>query len=180
MMRYIVILSIIFGSSAKLNAQNSNIYHFKIDSVAGVGKIDFDKFKGKKILLVNSASSDSSFTQQYRELAELYQIYKDKLVIVVIPTNSFNTEQGTDALVASRYIQPMTYKFPVTKRLNVINPQIHQLYKWLTKKTDNGVTDSEVKRPFYKYLISKDGQLIASFSYRVTPMHPIIRSAIEK
>ncbi len=166
--------------SSGLHAQNLPIYNFKIDSITGSGKIDFDKFRGKKILIVNASSADSNFTQQYRELTQLCQIYKDKLVIVVVPSNSFNTETGTDQQVASRYAQSLIYKFPVSKRLNVTNPQIHLLFKWLTKQSDNGVTDSEIKKPFYKYLISKDGKLISSFNQKISPMHPLLRSVIEK
>jgi glutathione peroxidase len=152
----------------------------KIDSVAGTRKIDFNNFRGKKILIVNAASADSNFSKQYGELIQLYQLYKDKVVIVVVPSNSFGNEQGTDAQVAAKYVQNKPFQFPVTKRLNVVNPQISALYKWLTKKADNGLIDSNVKKAFYKYIIDKDGKLIASFNANVTPMNPVIQVIINK
>ncbi len=179
MIRNIVIL-LLLSAAATVQLKAQGIYNMKIDSVAGTKKIDFDRFRGKKILIVNAASGDSNFVRQYRELAQLYQIYKDKLVIVVVPSNSFGDEQGTDAQVAARYVQNQAYKFPVSARLNVTNPQISALYKWLTKKADNGLIDSDVKRAFYKYIIDKNGNLIASFNESVTPMNPVIQSIINK
>ncbi len=172
------VLTALIGSS--LQAQNQPIYNFKIDSVAGSGKIDFNQFRGKKILIVNSGSTDSNFKQQYKELIQLSQIYKEKLVVIVVPTNNFNTENGNNQQVAARYTQPGTFHFPVTERLNVRNPQIHLLFKWLTRQSDNGVTDSEIKTSFYKYLIDANGKLIASFNAKVSPMHSIIQSAINR
>jgi glutathione peroxidase len=96
------------------SAQNNPVYNFKVDSVAGNGKIDFNQFRGKKILIVNTASGDSNFNVQFKELMQLYQLYYEKLVIIAVPTNSFNTEPGTNQQVAARYTQTHKYKFPVT------------------------------------------------------------------
>lgn len=161
-------------------AQNNPIYNFKIDSVAGSSKIDFDLFRGKKILIVNTASGDSSFNTQFKELMQLYQIFYGKLVIIVVPTNSFNTETGTNQQVAARYTQTYKYKFPVTERLQVRGNQIHQLYKWLTNRAENNVADYEAKRPFYKYLIDENGNLIASFNDKMGAMNEIIQNIISK
>lgn len=179
-MRLIFLLAFIcfFGLVSK-GQSNASIYSFKIDSIQGTKKIDFAAFQGKKILIVNTASRDSSFNQ-YNELKQLYQLYKERLVIIVIPSNSFNSEPATNQQLTPVYTQAFIYQFPVAAKMNVTNPNIHALYKWLTRQTDNGLTNSEVKKSCYKYLIGTDGKLIASFNHMIRPMSPIIRGAIER
>lgn len=180
MQKFVFFLIVFCVMSNEINAQNQPIYNFKIDSVAGTTKIDFSQFQGKKILIVNCASADTGFSRNYKELIQLYQIYRDKLVVLAIPTNSFGSESGTPQEIALKYIQYNTYKFPVTTRLNVNGSQIHNLYRWLTSQSNNGIANSAVSAPFYKYLISKDGKLIASFNGKVSPMSLIIQNTIQR
>lgn len=180
-MRLFIAFFLLFTTvTNSVQAQSQSIYNLKIDSIAGNAKIDFQSFKGKRILIVNTASSDSNFKQQYNELIQLYQIYNQKLVVIAVPSNSFNSEVGTTQQVSARYSQFGKHKFPVTIRLSVTNTQIHPLYKWLTRKVDNGVADSEIRRPFYKFLIDTDGRLIASFNEKVTPMSDIIQTLVNR
>lgn len=180
MRKFILFLIVIFSLSTRTKGQNVPIYNIKIDSVAGPNKIDFSKFRGKKILIVNCASGDSTFKANYNELIQLYQIYRDKLVIVVVPTNSFGTEPGTDQQISEKYVHYNTYKFPVTTKVNVTGPQMHNLFRWLTSQSENGVVTTQVRSAFYKYLISKDGKLIATFNNKINPMSSIIRSSVER
>lgn len=180
-MRFLIFLFILFIATIQsLQAQNQAIYNFKIDSVIGGNKIDFERFKGKKILIISTASTDSAFERNYKELIQLNQIYHEKLIIIAVPTNSFNTEQGTNQQVAQRYIQTGKYKFPVTGRMNVNGAQINLLFRWLTTKTENTVADFDIKKPFYKYLINEHGKLIAAFNEKVNPMSEAIQKIVFK
>lgn len=174
----ILVILLTITAALQLHAQNQQIYNFKIDSVAGNNKIDFNVFRGKKILIVNTASADSNFNVQFKELMQLYQIYYEKLIIIVVPTNSFNTEPGTNQQIAARYNQTFKYKFPVTQKLQVMGNQIHPLFKWLSTRAENNVADYEVRKPFYKYLIGADGKLLAAFNEKVSPMSDLIQSKI--
>ena len=159
-----------------VNGQANSIYSFHIDSITGNHVVNFSAFQGKKILIINAASGDTA-SWQYTQIKQLYNQYKDSLAIVVLPSNSFNSENSSDAAMLTFYSQQGDNRFPVTKKIKVNGNEIHPLYRWLTQKTRNGVMDSEVNRPFQKYLISKSGKLIGVFSARVKPFDaPLIRA----
>lgn len=172
----IVLLFILLAAGRMASAQIS-IYSFQIDSIAGAGIIDLSAFQGKKILLINSASGDTASTQ-YAQIKQLNSMYKDSLVVIVLPSNCFNSENTTESAMVSFYSQEMNNQFPVTKKISVKGTDIHPLYRWLTQKTQNGVMDSEVRRPFQKYLISRSGRLIGVFSASIKPFDPPIIRAI--
>jgi glutathione peroxidase len=176
-MRLLITCSLIWLFSFSAKGQTS-IYTYKVDSIAGQSTISFSSFQGKKILIVCTASGDTSFTQ-YDELKQLYQIYKDSLVIIVFPTNSFNTESGSNLQITTVYTQNNVYRFPVTGKVNVKNPGMHPLFEWLTSAVKNGMMNSSVNRPGYKYLINKNGQFRGVYGPRIRPMSSIMRSAIE-
>ena len=160
-----------------IKAQTS-IYSFQLDSIVGPTRINFSAFQGKKILIVNTASQDTSFSQ-YEELKQLYQLYKDSLVIVVVPSNSFGSEQGGNSQIATSYTQTTAFKFPVSRKEKVKNPEIHPLYAWLTTLSLNGMLSSEVSKPCFKYLINKNGEFRGVYGPRIRPMSTIMRHAIE-
>lgn len=174
-MRKLFLLAIIFKFGFA-NGQTTSFYSFQIDSLTGNQIINFSAFQGKKILLINSASSDTA-NWQYDQIKELQSQYKDSLVIIVVPSNSFNTENSSESEMLSFYSQDANNKFPITKKMSVKGTDIDPLYQWLTQKEKNGVMDSEVKRPFQKYLISKTGKLIGVFSGKMKPLdQPIIQA----
>ena len=142
------------------------IYSYQVDSVVGSSTINFSSFQGKKILIVNTASGDS-LSSQYGQLKELQLQYKDSLVVVVIPSNSFNSENTSQSTMLAFYSQDVNNKFPVSQKIEVKGSNKASIYQWLTEKSKNGVMDSEVHRPFQKYLISKTGKLIGVFSARI-------------
>jgi glutathione peroxidase len=148
-----------------------------MDSLTGKGTINFSAFQGKKILLVTAASGDSA-SSQYEQLKQLNSRYKDSLVIIVVPSNSFNTENSGKPEMLKFYSQDVNNKFPVTKKISVKGDDKDPLYEWLTQKAKNGVMDSEVKRPFQKYLVSETGKLIGVFSSKIKPLDPPIIKAI--
>ena len=157
-------------------SSQTSIYSFQIDSITTPGTINFSAFQGKKILLINAASADTA-SSQYAQIKQLNSMYKDSLVIIIVPSNSFNTEGTGESAMLAFYSQSVSNRFPVTKKLSVKGADIAPLYQWLTQKAKNGVMDSEVKRPFQKYLISKSGKLIGVFSGRMKPFDaPIIQA----
>jgi glutathione peroxidase len=146
----------------------SSVHQFKIEEISGE-TIDFDTFKGKYILIVNVAS-ECGYTSQYKQLQELYDNYKDKLVIVGVPCNQFGgQEPGTNTEIQAFCNVRYGVTFPLTKKVDVKGENQHELYKWLTNKSKNGVQDSEVKWNFHKYFINPDGQLLKVFPSSASP-----------
>lgn len=153
-------------------AQNSSYFYdneFSLDSLEG-GKIDFSKFKGKKVLFVNVASK-CGYTSQYDELQQLFEKYKSSLAIIALPCNQFgNQEPGTSHEIATFCKKNYGVTFLVTEKLDVKGSNQNALYAWLTKKSKNEVLDSEVQWNFQKYLIDEKGKLIKMFSSSTEPL----------
>lgn len=154
-----------------------NIYKFKVESLTG-GMIDFGAFKGKKILVVNTAS-ECGYTPQYKELEALYEKYKDKLVIVGFPANNFGgQEPGTNTEIKTFCEKNYGVTFPMAAKISVTGDDTAPIYKWLTHKTENGVLDAEIKWNFNKFLIDENGIMIAYFPSKVTPSSDEITSRL--
>ena len=146
-----------------------SIYDFKVEGLDG-GTIDFSKFKGKKILIVNTASA-CGYTKQYEGLEELYKKYHEKLVIVGFPANNFGgQEPGTNSEIKEFCKKNYGVTFPMTAKISVKGDDIAPIYKWLCNKTENGVLDAEIKWNFNKFLLDEKGNLITKFDSKVTPM----------
>lgn len=147
----------------------TSIYEFKVPSLDG-NTIDFSKYKGKNILIVNTASQ-CGYTKQYADLEKLYEKYKGNLVIIGFPANNFGQQEpGTNAEIAEFCSKNYGVTFPMAEKISVKGEDIHPLFKWLTSKQDNGVMDAEIKWNFTKFLIDKNGKLVAVFPSAVTPM----------
>ena len=177
-MRKLFILAAMILKIGFASGQTTSIYSFQINSIDGQRTIDFSAFKGKKILIVNTASQDTSFNQ-YVDLKQLCQLYKDSLVIVVFPSNSFNTETGSNNQITSAYSQSSTGNFFVAEKVNVNNTSIHPLYLWLTSALLNGRLNTQISRPCFKFLINKKGELVGVYGQRIRPLNGILRQAIE-
>jgi glutathione peroxidase len=142
---------------------DSNIHIKDIDG----NDIDFNKFKGKKLLLVNVASK-CGFTPQYEDLQKLHEKYKDKLTILGLPCNQFkDQEPGTNAEIKEFCTLNYGVTFLVTEKIDVKGENQHPIYQWLTNKSKNGLKDSSVKWNFQKYLLDENGRLI-DFYYSIT------------
>jgi glutathione peroxidase len=166
----------LFGSDEKVPA---SIYDYKVKAIDG-GEIDFAQFKGKKILIVNTASL-CGLTPQFDELEQLYRAHKDKLVIVGFPANSFMfQEPGSDEKIATMCRTKYDVTFPMASKVSVKGKGKAPIYVWLTHKEYNGLEDNSVKWNFQKYLIDETGKLVAIFSPKTTPMDPEIIAAINK
>jgi glutathione peroxidase len=139
--------------------QEASIYDFKVPGLDG-DSIDFAQFKGKKILIVNTAS-ECGYTPQYAELEQLYKQHKEKLVIVGFPAN-----EEIRSFCSRNY----GVSFPMAAKIHVKGSKIHPIYQWLTNKEKNGVMDANVKWNFNKFLIDEKGLLIAYFPSSVKPL----------
>ena len=161
----------------KANAANS-IYNFKVEGLDG-GTIDFAKFRGKKILIVNTASK-CGYTPQYEGLQKLSEEYKDKLVIVGFPANNFGgQEPGKNEEIKEFCKKNYGVTFPMAAKVSVKGDDIAPIYKWLSSKTANGVMDAEIKWNFGKFLLNEKGQLLTYFPSKVTPDSDEIKKLLE-
>ncbi|HAB28731.1 MAG: glutathione peroxidase [Xanthomarina sp.] len=165
----LIMISLIFFNNLKTNKSmqaSASLYDISINSLTGE-PIDLSSFKGKKILIVNTAS-ECGFTGQYEGLQELYNTYKDKLVVIGVPCNQFGgQEPGTASEIQSFCKQNYGVTFLMTEKVDVKGGNQHPLYKWLTSKELNGVSSSSVKWNFQKYLINEKGNLI-DYYYSIT------------
>lgn len=153
------------NNSTKMNT-NPSIYNISINSITGES-INLEDFKGKKILIVNTAS-ECGFTGQYKDLEKLYETYKDKLVVIGVPCNQFGgQEPGTLTEIKSFCELNYGVTFLLTEKVDVKGDNQHPLYKWLTNKDLNGVKSSSVKWNFQKYLIDENGNFI-DYYYSIT------------
>lgn len=136
-----------------------NIYQFKVKDLAG-DDFDFATLKGKKVLIVNTASK-CGLTPQYKDLQAIYDQYKDKgLVVVGFPANNFaSQEPGTNEEIGAFCQQNYGVTFPMMEKISVKGDDMNEVYKFLTQKSKNGLQDSEVEWNFQKYLINEKGEL---------------------
>lgn len=155
-------------NSQIMNAKPS-IYDISITSLTGE-KIDLSTFKGKKILIVNTAS-ECGFTKQFADLQKLHEKYQDKLVIIGVPCNQFGGQEPGNAHEIQSFCQ-VNYgvTFLMTEKVDVKGDKQHPLYQWLTKKELNGVKSSSVKWNFQKYLIDEQGNFIDYYFSLTNPM----------
>jgi glutathione peroxidase len=155
-------------SAFTLKTGNPSIHSFKVKSIDG-GTIDFSKFKGKKILVVNTASK-CGYTPQYEALQKVADQYKDKLVIVGFPANNFGAQEpGTDGEIVEFCKKNYGVTFPLASKISVKGDDTAPIYKWLTSKTENGVLDATISWNFNKFLLDENGKMIAYFPSKVTP-----------
>ena len=147
---------------------SKNIYSFSIKSLDGA-KIDFSKYKGKKILIVNTASK-CGFTKQYAGLEKLYEDHKDKLVIVGFPSDNFGgQEYQNDGEIKEFCKKNFGVTFPLTTRVDVKGDNATPVFKYLCSKDENGVLDATISWNFNKFIIDEKGNLLAHFDSKVTP-----------
>ena len=140
----------------------ASIYDFKVAGLTG-GTIDFAKFKGKKILIVNTASQCGN-TPQYADLEAVYKKFGNKLVIVGFPANDFGQQEpGSNQEISAFCTKNYSVTFPMAAKITVKGADMAPIYKWLTSKKYNKFKDSEVKWNFQKYLIDETGHLVAVY-----------------
>jgi glutathione peroxidase len=155
-------INILFGLifiTTSLMAQTS-FYDFKVKDIDG-NDFSFSKLRGKKVLLVNTASKCGN-TPQYADLEKFYVENKDNnFVIIGFPANNFGSQEpGTNEEIKSFCQKNYGVTFPMMSKISVKGEDMHILYKWLTTKDLNGYKDSQVRWNFQKYLVNEEGKLI--------------------
>jgi glutathione peroxidase len=160
--------------------EKQNIYQFKVQDLEGK-EFDFASLKGKKILVVNTASK-CGLTPQYKDLEAIYEKYKNQnFVIVGFPANNFmSQEPGTNEEIGAFCQKNYGVTFPMMSKVSVKGKDMCEVYKFLTQKSKNGLQDNEVEWNFQKYLINENGELDKVVSPRVLPTDDEIVSWIEK
>lgn len=162
-----IFLVTIMTTLLSLNA--ASIYDFTVDGLEGK-EIKFANFKGKKILIVNTASK-CGLTPQYEGLEELYKTYGNKLVIVGFPANNFmGQEPGSNEEISAFCKRNYGVSFPMAQKISVKGSDIHPLYKFLKEQAKAKKLEDPVSWNFGKFLLDEKGELIATFSPRTTPM----------
>jgi glutathione peroxidase len=146
----------------------ARFHDFKVKTLEGK-EFEFSKLKGKKVMVVNTASKCGN-TPQYKDLEALYEKYSDQLVIIGFPANNFmNQEPGTNEEIREFCTQKYGVTFPMMEKVSVKGDDISPLYKWLTSKELNGIKDSKVTWNFQKYLIDENGNLVDVLDPREKP-----------
>lgn len=174
----LVTLSIAFTSSA-LHGQKS-FHDFTVEDIYGE-PYALSQLKGKKVLVVNTASK-CGLTPQYKGLEELFEQYGgENFVIIGFPSNDFaGQEPGSNEEIAEFCQVNYGVTFPMMSKITVKGDEIHPLYKWLTEEAENGVEDSKVAWNFQKYLIDEAGNLVGHVPPRKKPGCKEIVNWIEK
>lgn len=156
-------------NTATNTTMKQSIYTFKVEDLEGK-EFDFASLKGKKIMVVNTASK-CGLTPQYKDLQALYEEYKDKgLVIIGFPANDFmKQEPGTNEEIGAFCEKNYGVTFPMMSKISVKGKEMHPLYQFLTQKAQNGLQDSDVEWNFQKYLLNENGELEKVISPRTSP-----------
>ena len=150
-------------------AQQTNFYSFKTKDIDGKA-FDLSSLKGKKVLVVNTASKCGN-TPQYKDLEALYLKYgPDKFVIIGFPANNFmSQEPGSNAEIKQFCTEKYQVTFPMMQKISVKGEDIDPIYKWLTTKALNGKMDADVTWNFQKFMIDEKGNLVDMASPRTSP-----------
>lgn len=156
-----------------------SIYQFKVKDIND-RDFDFSTLKGKKVMIVNTAS-ECGLTPQYKQLQSLYEEFEDKnFIIIGFPANNFgNQEPGSNETIASFCEANYGVTFPMMSKVSVKGSDMHPLYQFLTQKSKNGLEDNEVEWNFQKYLIDEEGYLVKVISPRTLPNDTEIKNWIK-
>ncbi|MGB0934076.1 MAG: glutathione peroxidase [Lishizhenia sp.] len=156
-----------------------SLHNFKVKDITGK-VFDFSKLKGKKVLLVNTAS-ECGLTPQYTQLEELYNLKQNNnFVIVGFPANNFGAQEpGSDNDIALFCEKNYGVSFPMMSKISVKGSDIHPLYKWLLEESSKIGQHTEVQWNFHKFLMNEEGMLVESIAPTVEPLDTQILNWIE-
>lgn len=165
----LIILFLMIGIGTFAQTEK-NFFSFSAVTIDG-DTIQLSKYKGQRVLVVNTASK-CGYTPQYEQLQELYNQYGGKgFEIIGFPANDFlKQEPGSNDEIADFCKKNYGVTFQMMEKISVKGKDIHPLYKWLTEKSENGVIDAPVKWNFQKFLIDENGNLIKSIPTKVNPL----------
>ena len=174
-----LILSLFTMTTLAYSQNTKSFYDFKTTTLDGQS-FDLASLKGKKVLVVNTASK-CGHTPQYAQLEELYKKYGgDKFTIIGFPANNFlSQEPGTNAQIREFCTKNYGVTFPMMSKISVKGKDQDPIYKWLTSKEENGVMDAPVKWNFQKFMIDEQGKLVGFVTPKELPNSPAITNWIE-
>ena len=156
---------------------SQSFYDFKLNSIDGK-EIDFSQFKGKKVLLVNTASA-CGYTPQYADLQQLHEKYGDKITVVGFPSNDFGgQEPGSNKEISGFCQKNYGVTFLMMEKVTVKGKDATPLYKWLADKSQNGWNSDAPSWNFCKYLIGEDGKLLKFYNSSVKPLSEEITASL--
>ena len=167
------------ANKTKQTMSKENIHQFKVVDLSG-NEFDFSTLKGKKVMIVNTASK-CGLTPQYESLEAIYKQYQDRnFVVIGFPANNFGAQEpGTNTEIASFCQRNYGVSFPMMEKVSVKGDDMCAVYQFLTQKAKNGVADSDVEWNFQKYLINEKGELDKVIKPQVAPNDPLITNWIE-
>jgi len=176
---FAAIITTILFSTAMMTPHDTGFYKFKAKTLDGTD-FDFSKLKGKKVLIVNTAS-ECGYTPQYADLQKLHEKYgSGNFVILGFPCNQFGGQEPLDAAgIKSFCTKNYGVTFQMMEKIDVKGDTQHPLYAWLTQKAKNGVEDVEVRWNFDKFLIDESGHYVKHHLYKVNPTDEVITNWIE-
>ena len=166
--------------SGKNAVPSVSFYTLKDTAIDGT-PFDFKKLRGKKIMLVNTAS-DCGYTGQYDDLQKLSEEYKDKLVVIGFPANNFNDqEKGTNEEIASFCKKNFGVSFPLMKKSSVIKGATqNKIFEWLTDSTKNGWNDEQPSWNFCKFMVDEEGRLTNFFGSTIKPLGTEVKDVLNQ
>jgi glutathione peroxidase len=155
-----------------------SFYEFKMPALVGAEKIDFSKYKGKKIVILNVASK-CGYTPQYGDWQKFHEQYGEKIVILGFPANNFGSQEpGSSDEIATFCTKNYGVTFQLFAKVDVTGSNQHPLFKWLSDKNLNGWNDKSPTWNFCKYVINEQGQLTNFFASAVKPTDPDFKKAV--
>ena len=167
---------------SKMSPENAkptkSFYEFKMKALTGGTTIDFSQYKGKKLVILNTASK-CGYTSQYEDWEKFYEQHGSKVVVLGFPANNFGgQEPGTETEIAAFCKKNYGVTFPMFAKIEVTGSNQHPLYKWLSDKSLNGWNDKAPSWNFCKYVIGEDGKLTHFFASGVKPSDAEFRKAV--
>ena len=178
------LIKMLFSDKKMVSVKPANImakgsfYDFSLKSLDGKETIDFSKYKGKKVVVLNTAS-ECGYTPQYADWQAFNKENGDKIVVLGVPANNFGgQEPGTNKEIASFCQKNYGVTFQMLEKVSVVGSDQHPLYKWLSKKDLNGWNDKEPTWNFCKYVINEKGEVSHFFASGVKPNSPDFKKAV--
>lgn len=166
---FISLLGLFSFSAKPKSSGGKSIYDFKVKTIDGQ-EITLEKYKGKKMLIINTAS-ECGFTPQYKNLEALHEQYGNKVVLIGFPANNFGgQEPGSNTEIKQFCTKNYGVTFQMMEKISVKGSDMNPLYVWLSTKSENGVCNDAPNWNFCKYLIDEKGNIIKFFPSKVDPL----------